>query len=93
MRRLLALRHRDVLREVSLELQRRAGNFICIYPAKGSDHYDQFFSQTRPLNKFVFKMLFTPELFKELKQESGPIARELLAQADTHPPTLSQDKA
>lgn len=43
MKRLCSLKYKDILRECSLELQRRGGNFVCIYPSKGSENYDQFF--------------------------------------------------
>ena len=62
MKKLLTLKHKDVLRESCLELQRRGGNFVCIYPALGCDHYDQYFQSVRPLNKFLYKMLFTDAL-------------------------------
>ena len=42
MRKAVALRHRDLVRETCQEYQKR-GNFIRIYPAKGSETYDQFF--------------------------------------------------
>jgi hypothetical protein len=44
----------------------RRGNFIRIFPAKGSDSYDAYFSQIRPLNRFVFKVLYSNELFENL---------------------------
>jgi hypothetical protein len=40
MKKLHTLKHKDVLRETCLELQRRGGNFVCIYPALGSENYD-----------------------------------------------------
>ena len=42
----------------------RKGNFIRIYPAKGSDVYDCFFNSPRPYNKLVYKVLFTDEVLK-----------------------------
>lgn len=61
-KRLHALKHKEVLRECTLELQRRGGNFVCIYPARGSQIYDRFFEQPRPLNRFVHSILCTDEL-------------------------------
>jgi hypothetical protein len=40
MKKLLTLKHKDVLRQTCLEMQRRGGNFVCIYPALGCEHYD-----------------------------------------------------
>ena len=61
MKKLSVLKHKDVLRETLSELQRRSC-FVCIYPSKGSEVYDQYFMQLRPLNKFVHRMLFTDEI-------------------------------
>ena len=33
------LKHKEVLKETLLEMQ-RMGNFVCIYPSKGSEIYD-----------------------------------------------------
>lgn len=60
-RRLCSIKHKDILKETLAEYQRK-GNFVRIYPAKGSDAYDQYFTQHRPLNKFIYKMLYTDEL-------------------------------
>jgi len=39
MRKAVSLRHRDLVRETTLEYTKR-GNYIRIYPAKNSDIYD-----------------------------------------------------
>ena len=41
-KKLCGLRFKEVLRETLSEYQRR-GNFVRIYPAKGSDVYDIYF--------------------------------------------------
>jgi len=58
LRKLAGTKYKEILREVLAENNRK-GNFIRIYPAKGSDHYDQYFEQARPFNRYVYKMLYT----------------------------------
>lgn len=43
MRKLATLRCRDIVIETMAEYQRK-GNYVRIYPTRGSDMYDQFFS-------------------------------------------------
>lgn len=43
----------------TLEEYERKGQFLRIYPAKGCEHYERFFSHLRPNNKALFKFLFT----------------------------------
>jgi hypothetical protein len=62
-KKLAGLKNREVLRETLVEYSRR-GNFIRIYPAKGTDCYDAYFQQVRPLNRYLYRMLFTDELTK-----------------------------
>jgi len=42
LKKLSTLKHKEILRETLLELLRK-GNYVCIYPARGSEHYDQYF--------------------------------------------------
>jgi hypothetical protein len=56
-------KYREYIRETLAEYQRR-GNYIRIYPAKGSDMYDPYFNSARPFNKAVYKALFTDEVLK-----------------------------
>ena len=51
---------REILIETLEEYERRR-NFVRIYPAKGSDTYDKYFEQSRPLNKFLYKYLYGGE--------------------------------
>lgn len=43
LKRLCTIKHKDILRETLQEYQRR-GNFIRIYPAKGTDCYDVYYA-------------------------------------------------
>ncbi len=63
MKRASNLKYREYIRETLAEYQRR-GNFVRIYPAKGSDMYDNLFLGPRPFNKAVYKALFTDEILK-----------------------------
>ena len=65
MKKLANLKHKDVLRE-SVNEMKRCGSFVCIYPARGCDYYDRFFTQHRVLNKFLQKCLFTNDLYTSL---------------------------
>ncbi|PCI27231.1 hypothetical protein COB52_05095 [Candidatus Kaiserbacteria bacterium] len=47
--------------------QMRQGSYVRIYPAKGSDLYDCFFSQNRPANRFIYKCLYSDELVPMIK--------------------------
>ena len=51
-------KYKEIFREVLAENNRR-GNYVRIYPAKGSDIYDKYFEQQRPFNRYIFKMLYT----------------------------------
>ena len=44
LKKMSIVKNKKVLRESLLELQRR-GNYVCIYPARGSEYYDRFFTQ------------------------------------------------
>jgi len=62
MKRMSQLRFKDVLKETLAELERKGRNFVCIYPAPGCEVYDKYFTQVRPLNKFLSRILFHDEL-------------------------------
>ena len=77
LKRLSQVKHKDVLRETLLELLRK-GNYVCIYPARGSEVYDQYFQQVRPLNRFVNRVLFQDETLTQIKvpvSEDSPDSR------------------
>ena len=63
MRRAVNCRYRELVRETLGEYQRR-GNYIRIYPAKGCDMYDGYFSGPRPYNKAVYRALFSEDVMK-----------------------------
>jgi len=42
----------------TLEEYEHKGGFLRIYPAKGCDHYDRFFSGLRPSSKLLYRFLF-----------------------------------
>ena len=42
LKKLSTVKHKDILRETLLEFLRK-GNYVCIYPARGSEVYDQYF--------------------------------------------------
>jgi hypothetical protein len=55
------LKCREIVTESVSEYNRR-GNFVRIYPAKGSNMYDQYFQGARPLNKMLYKVLYQEKL-------------------------------
>lgn len=58
------LKFRDILYETVLEYN-RSGEFVRIFPCKGSKAYEKYFSGvfgTRMLNRLVHKALFTNEV-------------------------------
>jgi len=57
------LKYKEYLKETILENQRR-GYYLRIYPARGSDMYDPFFSHPRPYNKVINKVLYSDEILK-----------------------------
>lgn len=61
MKRASMLKFRDIIHETVSEFQRKS-NFVRIYPSKNCKMYDKFFSGARPLNKIIYKVLFTSEI-------------------------------
>ena len=61
-------RFKEILKE-TLEEQERRGHFIRIYPAKGTNLYDQYFSTSRAINQYLYRALFV-EMMQE--SESSP---------------------
>ena len=58
------IKFRDILFETVVE-NNRCGEFVRIFPSKGSKQYEKFFSGvfgTRMLNRIVHKILFTSEV-------------------------------
>ncbi|OMJ72630.1 hypothetical protein SteCoe_28885 [Stentor coeruleus] len=50
-------KYQEVLKE-TLEEQERRGHFIRIYPSKGTNYFDQFFSSPRQINMYLYKALY-----------------------------------
>lgn len=63
MKKAASQKYREYIRETLAEYQRK-GNYIRIYPAKGSDMYDPYFSGPRPYNKAVYKALFGDDIVR-----------------------------
>ena len=57
LKKLSTVKNKEIMRETLLEFQRK-GNYVCIYPARGSEFYDQYFQQVRPLNRYLNRVLF-----------------------------------
>jgi hypothetical protein len=52
---------RDITRDFLIENQRK-GNFIRIYPSKTCTVYDQYLLNTKPLNRLLYRCVFTDEI-------------------------------
>jgi hypothetical protein len=64
MKKLCLVKYRDIIHETVTEYN-RCGDFIRIFPSRGSKQYEKFFSGvfgTRMLNRIVHKILFTNEI-------------------------------
>ena len=57
------LKYKEYVKETIIENTKR-GNFLRIYPARGSEMYDNFFQHPRPYNKVINKVLFSDEVVK-----------------------------
>lgn len=63
MKKAAVYKYKEIIAETLAENNRR-GNFVRIYPAKGSDSYDGFFQGARPMNKLIYKVLYNDEIIK-----------------------------
>ena len=61
--RAASIRQKLFVRE-TLEEFSRIGNYIRIYPAKGSESFDQYFNGGRVFNKLLHKVLYTNDVLK-----------------------------
>ena len=91
MRKAVALRHRDFVRETCQEYQKR-GNFIRIYPAKGSDTYDQYFSSPRPFNRILNKAIFSDDIIRCTVQSKPQIDNRIGYKIEVPPQSYEQFK-
>ena len=55
------LKFRDIISETVSEFSRK-GNFVRIFPARNSKLYDKYFGGQKPLNKIIYKVLFSNEI-------------------------------
>jgi hypothetical protein len=65
LRRLTMIKYRDLIQETVQEFN-RCGEFVRIFPSRGSKQYEKYFSGvfgTRMLNRIVHKVLFSNEVF------------------------------
>ena len=60
------LRFRDLISETLSEFSRME-NLCRIYPAKNSKLYDKYFSGSKPLNKILYKVLYSNEILQYSK--------------------------
>jgi len=61
----MSQRQRDILID-TIEEDRRCNNFIRIFPAKGSDVYNNYFEATRNSNRFLYQCLYGKLIFNEV---------------------------
>ena len=71
-KKLVPLKYKEMLRESIAEYGRK-GNFIRIYPSKGSNTYDKYFRGYRPYNHFLYKCLFSEDVIPDIIEEKNPI--------------------
>lgn len=66
-----SLKFIEHLRDTYEQYERR-GHFLRLYPAKGTDYYDQFFQPCKMVNKAIYKALFS-----EVQGKKTPITSDL----------------
>ncbi len=76
LKRLCSLKHKEVLRDTLSEYQRK-GNFVRLYPSKGSDVYDVYFASARPLNRFLYRVLYTDDVMPYKNRETPKLNYKL----------------
>jgi len=59
-------KYKEIIAETLSENSRR-GHWCRIFPARGCEMYDGFFSGQRPLNKLMQKVLFSDDIMKVAK--------------------------
>ncbi len=55
----------------------RKGSFVRLYPSKGSHVYDVYFNGSRPLNKFLYKVLYGDEFLPSKGREAPKLNYKL----------------
>lgn len=88
------VKYRDIIYETVTEYN-RSGEFVRIFPCRGSKQYEKFFSGvfgTRMLNRIVHKILFTNEIVPYEKQTKQlTIDHDLKRLRSTDPKNLKYD--
>lgn len=94
MRKLCLIKYRDIIHETVTEFN-RSGEFVRIFPCRGSKPYEKFFSGvfgTRMLNRIVHKILFTNEIVPyERNGKQMTIDHDLKRLKSTDPKNLKYD--
>lgn len=91
------LRFRDLISETLSEFSRME-NLCRIYPSRNSKLYDKFFSGSKPLNKIIYKVLFSNEILqysKNIEKSTNPVpskANSLISQQALKSGLSSQDR-
>jgi hypothetical protein len=78
-KKLVLIKYRDILYETVQEYN-RSGEFIRIFPSRGSKQYEKYFSGvfgTRMLNRIVHKVLFTNEIIPYERPGKAPVNFDL----------------
>ena len=57
MKKFAKLKNRDIIAEITSEYERR-GNFVRIYPARGGEIYERFFSHQKTIQRYIHQVLF-----------------------------------
>ena len=63
-------KYKEIIAETLAENARK-GAFVRIYPSRGSNCWDQYFQSSRPLNKLLYRVLYTEEIL--VKKINAPL--------------------
>ena len=83
-------RYNEIFKETLEEYERR-GQFMRIYPAKGCEHYDRFFSGLRHNNKALFKFLYYDLWELDVNNPTTTIRKEA-TKAKSIAPIITEEK-
>lgn len=92
LKKLIPLKCKEILKQALLENSRR-GNFIRIYPSKGTDVYDKYFKSVRPYNVFLYKCLYSDEILPmNLTDTLGQMPSSISTQAHNITRTVDESR-
>ena len=74
------MRFKDIIAETVAESSRMQ-NFCRIFPARNSKLYDKYFSGHKPLNKILYKVLYTSEILAYERSGAEKSAHPMPAKA------------